>query len=163
MDPMNKALLVILLRQIAPLLGGAGLFSDNDLGEIAGGLILLGSVAYHAYQRVQGRKETFKVSDLPTMSLLTLSGPGPIAESAQRHAEAIAKVQTEKPAAFTVGAYTDGREVRGEVTVDRKWNNGFGLTAYLRGWYNAAPVTPLAPKKFGGEAGVEGRYEFPQK
>lgn len=162
--PMNKTLLVIILRQIAPLLGGAGLFSDNDLLEIAGGLITIGSIAYHAYKRYQGKKATAEQM-YPMMRLGLIDEQGPIAESAERHARAIATVQTEKPAAFTIGAHTDGRKVTAAATVDRKWSNGWGATAYARAWWNDAPVTPIgAPSsKFGGEVGVEGRYEFPKK
>jgi len=90
----------------------------------------------------------------------------PIADSLRRrHTDAIADVRAGKPAAFTVGAYTDGRTVRGELTIDRKWSNGWGLTAYARAWWNDVAVTPVAanPSKFGGEVGVEGRYDFPPK
>lgn len=156
-----KTLIVIALRHLAPLLGGAGLISDNELAELAGGIILLGSIAYHAYQRSKGKQETIKVGAVSLLSNFdSASGqPGPIAESAKRHAEAIAKVQATKPASFTVGAYTDGEKVTAEATVQRKWSNGWGLTAYARAWWNDAPVTPN-PKKFGGEAGFEGEYKF---
>ncbi|MDH4132916.1 MAG: hypothetical protein OEV95_14060 [Gemmatimonadota bacterium] len=55
---------------------------------------------------------------------------------------AVAKVAQEKPNAFTVGGYTDGRGVHGEARYDRKWSNGWGATAYLRAWWNDASVTP---------------------
>ena len=55
-SPLMKSCLVIALRHVAPLLGGAGLFTDNDFEQIAGGLLLAGSFAYHVYQRHQGKK-----------------------------------------------------------------------------------------------------------
>jgi len=56
MNPLVKTLLVIGLRHVAPMLGGAGLLSENDYGQIASWLILGGSFAYHVYQRHQGKK-----------------------------------------------------------------------------------------------------------
>lgn len=55
-SPLMKSLLVIALRQLAPLLGGAALTSDDQIQQVAGALVLLGSVAYHVYQRHQGKK-----------------------------------------------------------------------------------------------------------
>lgn len=55
-SPLMKTLLVITLRQIAPMIGGAGLFTDNDVEQIAGGVILLASIAYHVYKRHEGKK-----------------------------------------------------------------------------------------------------------
>lgn len=55
-SPLMKTLLVIALRHIAPLLGGAGVMSEDDFQQVAGALILLGSIAYHVYQRHQGKK-----------------------------------------------------------------------------------------------------------
>lgn len=51
-----SSILVIALRQFWPLLGGAGVASDDELQKIAGALILLGSVAYHAWQRHRGQQ-----------------------------------------------------------------------------------------------------------
>lgn len=86
---------------------------------------------------------------------------GPISRSIETE---VAKIRAEKPARFKVGAYTDGRHHRGEVSIDRKWINGWGLTAYARAWWNDAAVIPVpaskpAPK-FGGEVGIEGEYQF---
>lgn len=55
-SPLMKSLLVILLRHIAPLIGGAGIFSDNDFEQIASAVILLASIAYHVKQRHEGKK-----------------------------------------------------------------------------------------------------------
>lgn len=84
---------------------------------------------------------------------------GPITESLKRHADNAAAVRTEKPASFTVGAYTDGHKGTVGVTYDRKWWNGWGATAYARAWWTDAQVIPNTPQ-YGGEVGVEGRYEF---
>jgi len=85
--------------------------------------------------------------------------PTPIADSIKRHGEQIATTKAEKPASFTVGAWSDGHKHTAAITIDRKWWNGFGLTAYARAWYLDAPVMPNTPK-LGGEVGVEGRYDF---
>lgn len=55
-SPLMKSVLVIFLRQVAPLLGGAGLVADSDLEQFAGAIMLIGSIAYHVYQRHQGKK-----------------------------------------------------------------------------------------------------------
>lgn len=55
-SPLMKTILVIALRHVAPLLGGAGLFTDNDYEQIAGALLLLVSIAYHVQQRHAGKK-----------------------------------------------------------------------------------------------------------
>lgn len=55
-SPLMKTLLVIALRHLAPLVGGAGVVSDDDVQQVAGALILLGSIAYHVYQRHEGKK-----------------------------------------------------------------------------------------------------------
>lgn len=55
-SPLMKTLLVIALRQVAPLLGGAALTSENEIQQVAGALVLLGSIGYHVYQRHQGKK-----------------------------------------------------------------------------------------------------------
>lgn len=51
-----SSILVIALRQFWPLLGGAGVASDDELQKLAGALILVGSVVYHAWKRHQGKK-----------------------------------------------------------------------------------------------------------
>jgi hypothetical protein len=53
---MIRSLVIIGLRHVAPLVGGAGVVSDDQIQQVAGALILLGSVAYHVYQRYQGQK-----------------------------------------------------------------------------------------------------------
>lgn len=55
MEAVNS-ILVILLRQFWPLLAGAGVASDDELQKLAGALIVVGSVAYHAYMRYRGKK-----------------------------------------------------------------------------------------------------------
>lgn len=51
-----SSILVIALRHFWPLLGGAGVASDDELQKVAGAVILLGSVGYHAWQRHRTRK-----------------------------------------------------------------------------------------------------------
>jgi hypothetical protein len=87
---------------------------------------------------------------------------GPISESGKRHAEEVAKVQAEKPSSFTVGAFVDGRTVGGQLSFDRKWSNGWGLTAYARAWWNDAAVIPVAtPAPKGGfSAGADASFKF---
>lgn len=52
-----SSILVIVLRSVWPMIGGAGVASDDELQKVAGALILLGSIAYHAYMRHAGKKE----------------------------------------------------------------------------------------------------------
>ena len=42
-----NTLVVIALRHLALLVGGAGVVSDDDVQQLAGALIRLGSIAYH--------------------------------------------------------------------------------------------------------------------
>lgn len=51
-----NSVLVIVLRTLWPMLGTAGMASDDELKKFAGGLVLIGTIAYHAYQRHQGKK-----------------------------------------------------------------------------------------------------------
>lgn len=53
---MVKTVVVIALRHVWPLIGAGGVLSDDQMKQIAGAVVLLGSVAYHAYQRHQGKK-----------------------------------------------------------------------------------------------------------
>jgi hypothetical protein len=69
------------------------------------------------------------------------------------------KVVRETPQSFTVAVHTDGHQVGGGVTYDRKWSNGFGMTAYLNAWWNDAAVTPNT-KTTGIEAGIQGTKRF---
>lgn len=55
-SPLMKSLIVICLRHIAPILGGAGLLADNEYEQIASALLLLGSIVYHVKQRHDGKK-----------------------------------------------------------------------------------------------------------
>lgn len=55
-SPLMKTLLVIALRHLAPLVGGAGVVSDNDVQQLAGALLLIGSIAYHVAQRHAAKK-----------------------------------------------------------------------------------------------------------
>lgn len=71
------------------------------------------------------------------------------------HAEAIKAVT---PDSFTVGGRFDGHTFTGGVTIDRKWSNGWGASAYLRAWYNDAPVVPTS--KSGVIAGAEVTKKF---
>lgn len=71
----------------------------------------------------------------------------------QANQAALAQVQAEKPNSFRVGGNWDGHKVSGGLSFDRAWRNGLGLTAYLRAWYNDAPVIP--ERKAGVELGFE--------
>lgn len=55
MEAVNS-ILVILLRSAWPTIAGNAFASEDDLQKAAGALILLGSVAYHAWQRQRGKK-----------------------------------------------------------------------------------------------------------
>lgn len=55
-SPLMKTLLVIALRQLAPLLGGAALTSDDQIQQAAGAIVLLASICYHVYHRHAGKK-----------------------------------------------------------------------------------------------------------
>ncbi len=76
--------------------------------------------------------------------------------SDQAHAE-VTRIAQETPSAFTVGGSFDGKKVVGGFTVDRKWSNGWGLTAYARAWWDDAAVTP---HKSGAEAGFQATKTF---
>ena len=81
--------------------------------------------------------------------------------SEQANKAAIDQVKAKAPASFTVGASYDGKVVSGGLTIDRKWSNGFGLTAYARAWWNDQAVLPQ--DKHGVVVGAEGTYKFGQK
>ena len=86
------------------------------------------------------------------------AGQTSLAEQANK--AAINAVKVETPSQFTVGGSrrSDGTIVGG-VTVDRKWSNGWGLTAYARAYWNDQPVTPQR-SKVEGEAGFEVTKKF---
>lgn len=53
-----RSVVVIVLRTLIPLIGGAGLaLGDTDLEQIAAGLLTVGYVFYQAWKRVKGKKE----------------------------------------------------------------------------------------------------------
>jgi hypothetical protein len=68
------------------------------------------------------------------------AGPTLLADQANK--AVIDQVKAETPSQFTVGGSFDGHTVTGGVTIDRKWSNGFGATAYIRAWYNDSAVIP---------------------
>lgn len=76
----------------------------------------------------------------------------------QANREAIDQVKAKTPTSFTVGAHYDGKILSGGLSFDRKWINGFGLTAYARAWWNDAAVLPQ--DKNGVVVGAEGVYKF---
>jgi hypothetical protein len=77
--------------------------------------------------------------------------------SAQANKAALDQVKAEKPAQFTVGAFIDADGTfRGALTVDRKWSNGWGLTAFAYAYWNDLSVT-AHPK---WEAGMEAVKRF---
>jgi len=69
------------------------------------------------------------------------------------HKLALAEV---KPSQFTVGGHFDGKTVTGGVSYDRRWQNGWGLTAYMKAYWTNAPVIPQK----GVTAGVEASLKF---
>lgn len=74
--------------------------------------------------------------------------------SEQANKAALDLVRAEKPQSFTVGGqFVDGK-LRGGLTYDRKFSNGWGLTAYARAWWDDATVSTHT-KKPTIEAGSE--------
>jgi len=69
---------------------------------------------------------------------------------AQAHKAALDQVKAEKPSSFTVGGRFDGKKLEGGLTYDRKWSNGWGLTAYARAWWEDATVSTHTPKVAAG-------------
>lgn len=61
--------------------------------------------------------------------------------SEQANKAALDQVRAEKPQSFTVGGRFDGKKIVGGITYDRRWSNGWGLTAYARAWWDDATVT----------------------
>lgn len=73
----------------------------------------------------------------------------------QANAAAIAQVRMDKPQQFTVSGITDGHGASVAITYDRKWSNGWGLTAYARAWWDDLAVTPHPKFTVGGEGRVQ--------
>lgn len=84
--------------------------------------------------------------------------PNSILDSGQKHAAELATVQAETPSSFTVGGTFDGHVATGGISVDRKWSNGWGATAYARAWWNDAPIIPT--DKFGYVVGAAVTKKF---
>lgn len=78
-------------------------------------------------------------------------GEGSLLEQANR--AALESVKADKPQSFTVGGSFDGKRIEGGITYDRKFSNGYGLTAYARAWWHDASVTPKLKPQI--EAGAE--------
>lgn len=75
--------------------------------------------------------------------------------------QALANVKAEKPSQFTVGGSYNGKRIEGGLTYDRKFSNGYGLTAYARAWWDDLPVSTHTPKpKPQIEAGAEFSKKF---
>ena len=72
---------------------------------------------------------------------------------------ALAQVKAEKPSSFTVGGSFDGKKLQGGITYDRKWSNGWGVTAYARAWWDDLPVSTHT-KQPKVSAGVEATKRF---
>jgi len=70
----------------------------------------------------------------------------------------VAKAVAATPNSFTIGAFSDGRAITGQLTFDRKWSNGWGMTAYAKAWWHDASVTPAASSGVG--AGVSVTKDF---
>ena len=77
----------------------------------------------------------------------------------QANRAALKAVQAEKPSQFTVGGSFDGKKLRGGVTYDRTWANGWGLTAYARAWWDDLPVS-VGRKTLQTAVGVEAVKRF---
>lgn len=56
-----------------------------------------------------------------------------------------------KAQAFTVGGTFDGKKVSGGVTYDRKWSNGWGITAYAKAFWNDQSVLAHSGIEAGGK------------
>lgn len=78
--------------------------------------------------------------------------------AAQAHKAAIEQVKSEKATSFTVGASYNGAVITGGVSYDRKWTNGWGLTAYAKAWWNDQAVLPQ--DKSGIVVGAEAVKKF---
>jgi len=78
----------------------------------------------------------------------------------QANRAAIDSVRKDKPSSFTVGAHADILARKGDATIsyDRSWKNGWGATAYVKGWWNDAAVVPQ--EKRGVVVGGEGSLKF---
>lgn len=75
----------------------------------------------------------------------------------QAHKAALDQIKAEKPSQFTVGGYWDGQRLVGGITYDRKWSNVWGLTAYIKAYWDDLPVATDAPRL---TAGVELTRKF---
>ncbi len=78
--------------------------------------------------------------------------------SEQAHKKALEQVRAEKPHAFTVGGSFDGKQATGGITYERKWSNGWGLTAYAKAYWHDAPIVPT--DQSGYVAGAELTKKF---
>ncbi len=78
--------------------------------------------------------------------------------SEQADREAIEQIKRDRPSSFTVHVATDGHSGEGGITFDRHWSNGWGATAYLKGWWHDAAVIPRASS--GAVIGIEGTKKF---
>lgn len=74
--------------------------------------------------------------------------------------QAIAKVKAEAPSSFTVGVTANALAKRADaaVTYDRRWTNGWGLTAYAKAWWHDEAVVPR--DKHGAVIGIEAKKQF---
>lgn len=103
-------------------------------------------------------RQVFDVNALPAHQDV-IAQPVPRMTLAEQGDAEVAKIVASKPSSFTVGAHTNGRGVTGTLTVDRKWSNGWGATAYARAWWHDTSVTPGGPAS-GVSAGIEGHRTF---
>lgn len=55
-----KTVMVIVLRTLWPVIGGAAIMSEDELQIAAGGLVTVGFVVYHIVQRIRGKARAEK-------------------------------------------------------------------------------------------------------
>lgn len=53
---MIESAVLMALRMLWPALGGAAIVSESELSKLAGALVVVGSIAYHAVKRYRGRQ-----------------------------------------------------------------------------------------------------------
>lgn len=56
MQAVVRSVVVVAVRQVLPLLGGTALASADTVNQVAGAIMVLLSVAYHAYGLHKGQQ-----------------------------------------------------------------------------------------------------------
>jgi len=81
-----------------------------------------------------------------------------LTEQAEALAKELATVKQDAPARFVVGGRIEGRKVTGGISFDRRWQNGWGATAYARAFWDDQPILPV--DRFGYIIGGEITKKF---